>query len=1441
MSLAGGNVLLDGAQTTGYIRVGSAAQRNNNINISGSNTLAVIKAGFTGSYADGTAAGDNGFILERNLTSTKFHVGSGTEYIRFDGTNIDISAANFSVTASDVNIAAGNSISIDTPDFELSSTQKSMSLGYDTNSDVGINIVGGDPSTIFFGSKTSPPLKLVADDQAGVNEYFLATNNKAFGDTTVGVIIGSDAGVQKLELYKDANEFFTYSSDNGFDLRTTKLDITTGAGLTISGVDGSTAANNKILLGSATSVDAGEGIFMDGGGNFRVGDATSGGSNFLKFTSGGSLQIKSDNIDITSTAFELVANTDDLQISSTHKSMSLAGQKIVIEGSSTNGSLKIGGVSSVTDTTGANKGFYAEGDGDFIAKAGANKYIQFNGGDLDVKTDKLQIDASDFEVSSTEASMSLGEGKIKLIGASTSTITVGAASSITLSDDGTDRFIAVGKSNFSDLDQSTAGFIVGTDNGTPKFEVAVNSSNYISLNGSNLDIKTSNFNLTGTSGTISLGTLANASDVADTSTGFHVDSSGNVLIKAGTANTGYIRAGLSSIIMKSSDFFLGDATNHISGSGGNMNIKSVNFELDAGNLEISSANVSMSLGEGKIRLVGGSTSTITVADNFKISSDGTDEFLAIGSKTSFTHFDQSTAGVIMGVDDTTTKFEVVGNSSNYLSFNGTAFDIKSQTFDLNATSIIIDSSGDSGAGVIRLGGSGGPSTPTEDVAGIYMDGGGALNVYGDASNYLRFDGGSVDIRTDEILIQTAGTNKLKLSADGSNTPTFAMGATLNTSVAGTNKGIFMNGEGDFLLRGNASNFFKFDASGNTIEIKSDTFDLDASTIVMDSAGTGKIALGASPPSDHTSGTGFYVDGDGNLLLGSTGGSFIQYAASSGHITINSQIFNLFTSTLVIDSSTNNGKIALGATPNSSVGGTNKGVYMDGTGDFLVRGDADNFLKFDAGGNTLEIKSDTFDLATNNLVIDSGTNSGKIALGSSPPSDYNSGTGFYADGAGNFKIGNSEANNINFDGTDLQISSSLFLSGSMTVGTAESQSAQPNSFISVGKPSSPTDNTSGVEVRKDYFATYTLTGGEIHACLDAKSNSCTGVDDTCTREEYGNNLRYVVGCVAKPSYADTAGKPFLRTSYEVHKEATVLFTRLVSTAATTADGLPDGTFDYQSSIYGSAWGGHVGLKAEGSANNESGYIAIGSGLMTEIAYVTAQVPSPLHSNVGAPVTDSQMKEMGGLIFWGSSVSIDGVGDQNCAYITAAFPSGQAGNYSVAGFGTTGNRDMTHGSGTSLRAKGLSVFGYNVTTVIRDCFNRGIFYENKANTPDKNPEDYVEAESSSGKSPGDLCNDWSTGYPLIYVPLPMYQPHGDYPGTSVAQVNDNWAKSSRKIVAFDSTPVVTPMIMVGKGGKILAIDKDEVGAAAGVGYKIYSEFQTEREGGVAGYESIPSTFA
>ena len=95
-------------------------------------------------------------------------------------------------------------------------------------------------------------------------------------------------------------------------------------------------------------------------------------------------------------------------------------------------------------------------------------------------------------------------------------------------------------------------------------------------------------------------------------------------------------------------------------AGGTLDIRTNDFELDTNNLELSSTG-SMSLGEGKIILQGATTSTITLGNSFKISSDGTDEFLSIGSKTSFTHFDQSTGGVIMGMDNTTPKFEVAAD------------------------------------------------------------------------------------------------------------------------------------------------------------------------------------------------------------------------------------------------------------------------------------------------------------------------------------------------------------------------------------------------------------------------------------------------------------------------------------------------------------------------------------------------------------------------------------------------------------------------------------------------------------------------------------------------------------------------------------------------------------------------------------------------------------
>ena len=653
----------------------------------------------------------------------------------------------------------------------------------------------------------------------------------------------------------------------------------------------------------------------------------------------------------------------------------------------------------------------------------------------------------------------------------------------------------------------------------------------------------------------------------------------------------------------------------------------------------------------------------------------------------------------------------------------------------------------------------------------------------------------------------------------------------NQSTAGV---IFGTDDGTtkFEIVGNSSNYISF--NGSAFDIKSQTFDLDASTMILKSESSGSIALGASPPTTFESGTGFFVDGAGNLLVGSTSGNFIQFGASSGALTLKSQVFSLFTSTIVIDSSVNSGKIALGATPNSSVGGTNKGVYMDGTGDFLVRGGPDNFLKFDAGGNTLEIKSDTFDLATNNLIVDSGTNSGKIALGatSTIPSAYNNGTGFYADGTGKFKVGNSEANNINFDGTNLNISSSIFLSGSMTVGTADSGSAQPDSFISVGKPSSPHDDSGGIEIRKDYFCDFRTTHGIIHVDLVASStsgfgNPCNGqgtgtndyggpegtADNCPARTMPANNalsLIYVMGQANNGSPDDSTGTG-VDASYggssdyfnpEIDKDNQHLLMRLVVWANATSDGGPTGQYKSGDNFTGMS-GVHTGLAA-------GHYIGIGKGFFTEIAYIVERQTIG-HQSVGKDETEDPFK--GGVPYWSGGADV-----------------------AKSGTARTGVAVPPNTTNVGSYYQYLSMSGYTVFRVARDCFNRGIRYENKADTPSLNPEDYVEIASLD--SDGKPANDGTEA--AYYLPAPTVQPHLNHTwaGAPVPHdINyDQWRDSGRKVVVFLTTPKPIPIMTVGEQGKILAVDKDVSGIVGGeVGWKLYSEFATERSAGVGSYES------
>ena len=54
-----------------------------------------------------------------------------------------------------------------------------------------------------------------------------------------------------------------------------------------------------------------------------------------------------------------------------------------------------------------------------------SNFIKFDGGALDIASQKLEINANNFEVSSQQASMSLGEGKVILQGTGTPKLAIG--------------------------------------------------------------------------------------------------------------------------------------------------------------------------------------------------------------------------------------------------------------------------------------------------------------------------------------------------------------------------------------------------------------------------------------------------------------------------------------------------------------------------------------------------------------------------------------------------------------------------------------------------------------------------------------------------------------------------------------------------------------------------------------------------------------------------------------------------------------------------------------------------------------------------------------------------------------------------------------------------------------------------------------------------------
>ena len=242
----------------------------------------------------------------------------------------------------------------------------------------------------------------------------------------------------------------------------------------------------------------------------------------------------------------------------------------------------------------------------------------------------------------------------------------------------------------------------------------------------------------------------------------------------------------------------------------------------------------------------------------------------------------------------------VGGGTNFLSLDSAAggnITIASQTFDLDATTLIMDSAGDGGTGTIRLGGSGGPDSPTSNTAGIYMDGGGAFNAVGTANDLIRFDGGSLTLKsttfnltanTNDLIIDSAGhyisLANGNITLDGTSTGFFEIGGLSSTSANQTAKGVYFEGDGDFIIKSNTTaneNYIQgvggdLIIKADDIDITSDTFDLSSTNIKLDNT---TFYLGTITGAADSTGAGIYADTSGNVRIFGDASNYITFGSN----------------------------------------------------------------------------------------------------------------------------------------------------------------------------------------------------------------------------------------------------------------------------------------------------------------------------------------------------------------------------------------------------------------------------------------------------------------------------------------------------------------------------------------------------------------------------------
>ena len=217
-------------------------------------------------------------------------------------------------------------------------------------------------------------------------------------------------------------------------------------------------------------------------------------------------------------------------------------------------------------------------------------------------------------------------------------------------------------------------------------------------------------------------------------------------------------------------------------------------------------------------------------------------------------------------------FNLRQSSTQYLRNTGGSLEIKTTDLDLNAGNKLILSSSLNN-GTIALGTNAHSMTSTTGT-GFIVNGNGQFRVGEGTSgtNFLFYNGsGALQIQTENFGLATP-----TLQITGSSTQgRIAMGSTIPQNLS--SNGILLSGSGEFNLQTDSSNFIRQSGgtfslqsqnatiSGSSVNIGAEDFDLQASTLRLQSAAGGKLALGGTLPTNLSS-NGIFLSGSGEFNI-----------------------------------------------------------------------------------------------------------------------------------------------------------------------------------------------------------------------------------------------------------------------------------------------------------------------------------------------------------------------------------------------------------------------------------------------------------------------------------------------------------------------------------------------------------------------------------------------